>query len=243
MDTHQSRAIEAQMALEAYNPDPKIYGHDVTIFSVNGTQGFMAVKGNDLYVVFRGTDALEDWITNGNIIKLLARPIGYPDCHIHLGFYDALRDVLNKIFPPIDWKEWNNIYIVGHSLGGALAALLAFWLIGSRHQSKVQIITFGAPRCGDSAWAKIIAHAYDGRFIRVVRAGDLVPHIPSGMFWTHAGQEIFFDEKGVVVPPSWGRQLVGAARVLLTRRVSWADSAVLDSHDMNKYFLDVEMMK
>ena len=243
MSALNKHKLAARMALEAYNDNPKIPGHGVTTFSVGNTQGFMAVKGLDLWIAFAGTNEPRDWITNLDAAKI----DGYADgSKIHKGFNNALSSVWTAIMPVLCSREWDNIYIVGHSLGGALASLLASRLLGNKHTNKIiNLITFGAPRCGDATWALVMDTVFPPGVCstRFVRAGDIVPHVPSVTRWRHAGQEIFFDESGKVVPNSWHRQLVGAARILLTRRESWTNSAVLDAHNMYNYFLNVEMLK
>ncbi|RCN51598.1 triacylglycerol lipase [Ancylostoma caninum] len=85
-----------------------------------------------------------------------------------------------------DWDVW----ISGHSLGGALATLASFFLVHQKlvEPDKLKLITFGEPRIGDKEFAEAFndMDIYD---YRVVHWRDLVPSIPSTGYW-HQGQEV-----------------------------------------------------
>ena len=75
------------------------------------------------------------------------------------------------------------IYVTGHSLGGALAALYTGML---HYNGETEIVskiaavyTFGQPRVGDEKFAKyMMQHLTDSRYFRVVYCNDLVPRVP-----------------------------------------------------------------
>jgi hypothetical protein len=66
------------------------------------------------------------------------------------------------------------LWITGHSKGGAIAALAAVRL--QAEGVTPRIVTFGAPKVGDEDFAA----AYDARFThtRYEYADDIVPHLP-----------------------------------------------------------------
>jgi hypothetical protein len=74
------------------------------------------------------------------------------------------------------------LFITGHSLGGALAALYATMLHytgQSEIASKIgAVYTFGQPRVGDEDFASYAAQRLAGKFFRVVYCNDMVPRIP-----------------------------------------------------------------
>jgi hypothetical protein len=82
-----------------------------------------------------------------------------------------------------DLMKCSNVWFVGHSLGGAIA-LLNFvlyrnWCLNdSSRPDNARLITFGAPRVGDSTFhAEFEKHNGD-RFWNVVAANDPVPETP-----------------------------------------------------------------
>ena len=78
----------------------------------------------------------------------------------------------------------------GHSLGGALAVLLAATLLESSVPVK-GLYTFGAPRVGKSDFAaRLNEELTDAAHWRIVNRNDLVPHVPAQMFFSHAGNRM-----------------------------------------------------
>ena len=70
----------------------------------------------------------------------------------------------------------HSIMVCGHSLGGAIALLLAEWLRREPKQPQVQLYTFGAPRAGDRTFVQgaqeLIHH-------RLVNHNDAIPGVPT----------------------------------------------------------------
>ncbi|CAJ0939802.1 unnamed protein product, partial [Mesorhabditis belari] len=85
------------------------------------------------------------------------------------------------------------IWVTGHSLGGAMAGLCAGYItqVGYVPLTQIRLITFGEPRTGDAKYASLIdqiPYAY-----RVVHDNDWVPHVPLvPMGYEHHGTQIFY---------------------------------------------------
>merc|ERR1712159_138782 len=102
----------------------------------------------------------------------------------------------------------NRLLIGGHSLGGALAYVMALFLRTYRPNIAIDgIITFGAPRVGDWRFAKAIDSltTKNYRFVNAQTAKynyfinrwnyDLVPRVPTvdrvnGQWYKHAGKQV-----------------------------------------------------
>ena len=77
----------------------------------------------------------------------------------------------------------SRIHCVGHSLGGALAALNADLLTAGK-VADVVLYTFGSPRTGDSLFAKSLTRRIGaGQIYRVSHPADPVPMIPLFPYW------------------------------------------------------------
>jgi hypothetical protein len=159
-----------------------------------GTHCFLAihddaVKGNKLAVVsFRGTDKddptdllddveakLEDW--NGT-------------SQVFYGWKAALGEVRNPLLvaiQPIDYK----LLMTGHSLGAAMATLLASL------ESPSALYTFGSPRVGDHDFVVSLG---DFQNFRYVDCCDVVTELPPALLGCeHLGDPLYIDRNRNVV--------------------------------------------
>lgn len=114
-------------------------------------------------IVIRGTDNLENWGVNANVLP--ARSCG--GYLAHKGFIKAYRELCSAGMPTV---KGQNIVATGHSLGGALATLLA-------EHTGCKLVTFGSPRV---YWRFAKAPKLD--HIRVVRDDDPVPEVPKFLY-------------------------------------------------------------
>ena len=85
----------------------------------------------------------------------------------------------------------DKVYLVGHSLGGAVVTLVAARLLDMGiHAEQLEVITFGAPSVGNEAFQKM----YDGkvRITRIVAPEDPVPIALRKVFggYRHIGAEL-----------------------------------------------------
>lgn len=134
-----------------------------------------------LFIGFRGTRFWFDWRINlkSNLVPVTIRSRGFGRIArstmagmIHQGFAsEALRISLKIIdeLRKINIENLEHVFITGHSLGGAVAALAERYIIPA------STVLFGAPRyCDLAAYASC-----DWRVpTQVRRAGDLVPSVP-----------------------------------------------------------------
>ncbi|MBF0214129.1 MAG: lipase family protein [Magnetococcales bacterium] len=224
--------LAARMALQAYNDSPALTGFVISPFKVGNIQGFGARKGDDLWIAFCGTNDAEDWLDN-----LDARKEPAMSGSVHTGFNQALDEIWTMVLDLIAQRGWRRLHLVGHSMGGALAALAGSRLPGVTAWMEMHIITFGQPRCGDRRWASDMEMLFPESYLRVSNAGDPVPHLPTCWRFRHSGREIYFDHHGVSVAPSlWHRMGSAFQSLVLDRR---APLATLHAHSMSRYLANV----
>ena len=127
---------------------------------------------------------------------------------VHAGFLAAadalLPGIIAALLPAgVDKAKLKPIFLTGHSLGGALASLVALFL--QREGLPVAgVYTFASPRVGNAAWRNAYTAALGDRSYRVIAQGDLVPLLPSVLdSYRHIGQEIMLEQSGRIVarPP------------------------------------------
>ncbi|XP_030507768.2 lipase [Cannabis sativa] len=153
----------------------------------NCLQAFVGVAEdlNSIVIAFRGTqeNSIQNWIEDLFWKQLDIDYPGMPDAMVHHGFYHAYHNtsirpaILNAVKRAQDYYGDINIYVTGHSMGGAMAAFCGLDLIVNCKAQKVQVTTFGQPRIGNAVFA-----TYYSKFlpntIRVTNGHDIVPHLP-----------------------------------------------------------------
>ena len=128
-----------------------------------GTQCFIAKKDEVYFLVFRGTekDGL-DIISDLNA-KLQPGDSGEQ----HTGFKKAFESVKEEIKKNI--PENTEVFVTGHSLGGALAT---FAFEDLKMRNSVRCYTFGAPSVGVN---EINYNSKEDKIYRFINHGDIVP--------------------------------------------------------------------
>jgi len=137
------------------------------------TQAFITHSDKVILITVRGTQETADILRD-----LDARQVRYAegDGQANRGFYEAFqaaKDFTQRYLDAFHRTE-HSIVVCGHSLGGAIALLLAEWLRRD-WSDNIQLYTFGAPRAGDRAFAKGAAALPHHR---LVNHNDPVPGVP-----------------------------------------------------------------
>lgn len=142
-------------------------------FFVQGNTQCAIVEGEGVAVlVFRGTNGMENWLSNFNAMPVPWSPTG----QVHGGFkkeFDAIWPSVSRALADMGQPT----FYAGHSLGGALAIMAA-----SRQPPRATY-TFGSPKVGDSGFCRNLAGV---RLYRVVNGSDIVPTVPPFEF-CHVG--------------------------------------------------------
>jgi triacylglycerol lipase len=165
-------------------------------FDVYHTQAFMIAKDDVIVLSFRGTESIQDWITDSKI-KFVEGPFG----KVHRGFLEALDYVWNDIVANLIKFQTNAqpFWITGHSLGGALANL-AVAKFTERKNIKINgLYTFGQPRIGNKTFAKNFDAKFRQVSFRFINNEDIVTRIPPSAFgYEHIGQVAYIDNVGKI---------------------------------------------
>ncbi|KAL0905010.1 hypothetical protein M5K25_027181 [Dendrobium thyrsiflorum] len=221
--------------------------------------GFVAVCDNDreiarmgrrdIVVALRGTATALEWVEN---FRTALHPLpDSPDSKVSSGFMSLSKSspgpnipslstaVVNEIRRLVDQYagEELSITITGHSLGAALAILIADELADKiENAPPISVVSFGGPRVGNPGFADRIEKK-GVKVLRVVNANDVVTRVPAGLP-VHGGGE----DKG----KWWGSHVLdgleGYAHVGTELRVDNRDSPYLKPnadpaccHDLEAY--------
>jgi len=112
---------------------------------------------NSVVVVHQGTDPsnIESTLTDADSIPEPMDPVIFPglpgDLEAHGGFQGALarsaEQILQAVQNELMTRNTNNVLVVGHGLGGALALLDGVFLgLNLPSTTQLRVITYGMPR-------------------------------------------------------------------------------------------------
>lgn len=172
---------------------------DVNIIEINAIERLddlkFAVfqKENIQYVCFRGSNSIENWCSN---IQYRTNNYGAHSgiAHLERLTRGKLKDMLHLNKPTV---------FSGHSLGGAIAIMSAFWLNKSSINVK-SVYTFGSPRFCKKNFANYVNLQLGDKIFRFVNENDIVPTVPLWvMGFRHVGTEIWKVGSKLYIDPSY----------------------------------------
>ena len=171
-----------------------------------GARGFIADSGSAWVVAIAGTEpsSFGNWLQNFDF------PV---DEHgAHRGFQagalaaqPVVADALGNLPGPV--------YLTGHSLGGALAAMTAMLLPDPWTDRIAGIYTIGMPRPGNAAYRDAYNQRLGERTYRLIHGDDLVPKVPpSALRFRHVGAMLHCERDArfagqPTIPPDEGASL------------------------------------
>jgi len=161
-------------------------GYEAAGVSVQHTGAALFWNADDLVVSFTGSNDGFDWFENLDFRKT-AGPLG----SVHAGFNRAFTRIRGDLFRVIGRhrRAGQNLWVTGHSLGGALATLCGAWIAESGASYQLaRVTTFGSPRLMGWNAAKKYDAVLRSRTMRYVNEGDPVPHVPGPWRFKHVGQ-------------------------------------------------------
>ena len=106
-----------------------------------------------LVVGFRGSESKTDIVTGLQLRKVNLNPAN-PDILIHSGIKYIMESVYSLVQAEIlKYPDLRQVYLTGHSLGGALATLCAYLLHQDRPSNPpITVVSFGSPPVGNEGW-------------------------------------------------------------------------------------------
>jgi len=155
-------------------------GDTMRTFQCHEFHGFVAAQKNVAIVAFRGTVSIGNALTD--VKAALIRQAIFPGL-VHLGFARAAETVYPTVCTLLTALGRRlPILVTGHSLGGAMATLVAHRLHVEGFPVRA-VYSYGSPRPGNHDFRD----AYRVPNYRFVNDNDLVPHLPMKWCYHHVG--------------------------------------------------------
>ena len=158
--TARQAETAARLCCEVYDQEP-----DYLFMEEQGVQ----------YIAFEGSDTAKDWRRNLEFLIV--------DHDAHLGFALSARDLMSQMWlDGVQLDKDKPLVLCGHSLGGAVATIVAAQL--QAMHPEMMLVTFGSPRPGGRKFRE----RFNVSHKRYVHENDVVPSLPPVVFgYRHAG--------------------------------------------------------
>jgi hypothetical protein len=161
-------------------------------FSNNATCAYLARNDRFAVLAFRGTTSDFRTILSDIKIRFYRDKSG---ARTSTGFSEAYKLVQQGIADAVDALEPSlPLYITGHSLGGALAAIASTRILPSDRIAACY--TYGCPRVGDGEFT---LQLWKVPVYRQVHRSDVVPHAPLAFGYRQAGDFRYIKRNGKMV--------------------------------------------
>jgi predicted lipase len=196
----------------------KVYADDITDgipdYMVFGYIARSASPNSDVIVAIRGTEGILEWIMDFRFLQTnfpyvngagkTEKGFTYFYSTFHTGPDNTHPRVVEAIRALMSDGTVATLRITGHSLGAALATLLAIDVAGNQVFATPSVYTFASPKVGD----KVFAGSFDN-FVtdswRISNRNDLVPQLPFFTGYVHVDAEypINSDDSTKFSLPCW----------------------------------------
>jgi triacylglycerol lipase len=158
-----------------YDTRQLLFGRPEGLLAKTEPFGFVAQNktSRNVFVAFRGTQSLEDWMAN----------LSFPQVsHVWGSAESGFADLYNQCSVDVKAAVQNagdapNVFVTGHSLGGALATLATADLVSSGVRPQAAMYNIASPRVGDRAFAAKFNSQVTTRW-RIVNTEDIVTTVP-----------------------------------------------------------------
>jgi hypothetical protein len=163
-------------------------GHRIVSF------GFiLQAPNNDVVVVIRGTAGIWEWIHDCEFLPVSCPFLagagrtddGFTAIYNSLQLATSAARIVDALAALPFNHATNSLTICGHSLGGALATLLALDVAANTNFKDPTIYTYASPRTGDPLFVSTYNQAVPNTY-RIANRVDLVPKLPLPPLYEHA---------------------------------------------------------
>ena len=240
----EKRILFAKFAKHAYkNKDEafqvgKLAGFGkVNFFDVEGAQAYLFSNDTDVIITCRGTQPgeMNDIFADLEVFK----SDSVTGTKIHQGFKEEVDKIYDEIEEKVELQQGKKIWATGHSLGGAMATILAQRLEFAGGHDVDTLYTYGSPRAGGPrfrAWCD--KHLNHQRF---VNNNDVVPCVPSFFRWRHTGKCHYIKSTGEVTNLGrWSSERIRDKGWSLLKTIFKGRLDLIADHNIDDYIMHLE---
>jgi len=168
-------------------------GFSASYISKNGSQVYVISNQHDIVIVCRGTEPTQFEDIKADLDVNL---VTFSDkAEVHDGFNKSVDNVWVNVDRAIKKQDERRVWITGHSLGAAMATIIAVRLAQQPSTAdKITLFTYGSPRVGNKDMAKLIDSCGITHH-RFVNNADIVTRVPTRPY-KHCGNLVYMNHWG-----------------------------------------------
>lgn len=177
-------------------------------------QAFIAYNDSKIIIAVRGSEfpfVTMDWRNNVKFFQYTNKEVKQycPGSGIHGGFFQSalrIKEIKNLESGSYIYNEiiklhaegGRKLYFTGHSLGGAIANVLAFFTAYETPLEISGVYTYGEPKGGNITYQECHDERLLDKTFRFINNRDVVARIRGPNDYVHLGNLAYFDRKGQV---------------------------------------------
>jgi triacylglycerol lipase len=196
MENYEQALLMAKFSALAYNDNQsfKEYGYDSIFLTKDGTQAYFLWDINNIIIICRGTEPSE-WSDIKADVKLELVPSLDSYGEVHKGFRQSVDNIwLDLLILFKKYGKNRKVWCTGHSLGAAMATLIATRCHQINGLPNPILYTFGSPKVGNKVYIDHM-NSLNIEHYRFVNNADIVTRNPLYPYHHH-GKLYYFDHNG-----------------------------------------------
>jgi len=169
----------------------------------------LQAPNNDVVIAIRGTEGIWEWIHDAEFLTVKCPFLTGSGCtddgftaiykSLRVGVTATSTSVVNALAALPFNQATNSLTICGHSLGGALATMLALDVAANTNFKNPIVYTYASPRTGDPAFVSTYNQVVTNAS-RIANRVDLVPKLPLPPMYEHV-QGLYDLSSVTLIPP------------------------------------------
>ena len=210
----------------------------IEFVDIDGAQAYIFYNKTDLVIACRGTQPgdMNDIYADLEVFKADS----VTGNKIHQGFKEEVDKIYGHVAVIVARVGIaKKIWVCGHSLGGAMATIIAQRLEFKGGYDVDTLYTYGSPRAGGPkfrAWCD--KHLNHQRF---VNNNDVVPCVPTFFRWRHSGKCNYIKSTGEVTNLGrWSSERIRDKGWSLIKTIFKGRFDLVSDHNINDYILHLE---
>ena len=214
------------------------------LIDYNESQIYILNNGSELVIVCRGTEPTEFKDIQADLqLKMTSALIG--NGKVHEGFQKSVFNIWQTLSKRLRYNKTKTLYCTGHSLGAAMATIIAYYLQNDPDMPTPKaIFSYGSPKVGNSIYIDEIKVEH----YRFVNNADIVTRLPTWPY-SHCGIIYYMNHWGNIRKLTWAQSIKdiwrGFFKGLEVHEINFFTNHFIDRYcnNLERWSLNIERLQ